>query len=426
MKESLKERLYRKLDDQAKVFAWASNKKYSSIFRLSVVLKESIDANLLQEAVKLALEKFQAFKVKMKKGVFSYYFIGNELEPVVKPEKNSLFRKVNTKENNKYLFRTTYVENRINMEFFHALTDGNGASKFLKEVIYRYLELKHPENLEMVKLEENEIIYESENAYVKNYKKNVKKQFKAPRAHQLSGEEVETGKVGVSNFNINLPQIKECTKIKDCSLSMYLSAMIAYSIYEGDYKINKGNRPINLCLPISLQKYFGSETLSNFFSYMILTFKFKRNRTYTFENVLEMVKSEFEKKFKLERIVETMSNDAAKTRNPFVRAVPLVLKKAVVRLGSLEVKRHFTMTISNIGKFDIQPKYSKYVENATVTLAPDWAEKMKCGICSYGDNLVVSFGTYLKNSKVEKVFKELLEQNNIKFGMDKKLNYLSV
>ena len=78
MKESLKERLYRKLDDQAKVFAWASNKKYSSIFRLSVVLKESIDANLLQEAVKLALEKFQAFKVKMKKGVFSYYFIGNE------------------------------------------------------------------------------------------------------------------------------------------------------------------------------------------------------------------------------------------------------------------------------------------------------------------------------------------------------------
>ena len=37
MKESLKERLYRKLDDQAKVFAWASNKKYSSIFRLSVV-----------------------------------------------------------------------------------------------------------------------------------------------------------------------------------------------------------------------------------------------------------------------------------------------------------------------------------------------------------------------------------------------------
>ena len=82
--------------------------------------------------------------------------------------------------------------------------------------------------------------------------------------------------------------------------------------------------------------------------------------------------------------------------------------------------------LNYIGKFDIQPKYSKYVENATVTLAPDWAEKMKCGICSYGDNLVVSFGTYLKNSKVEKVFKELLEQNNIKFGIDKNLNYLSV
>lgn len=425
MESKLRERLRRKLDDQAKVFAWASNKKYSSIFRLSVELKENIDGKVLEEAVKRALDKFQAFKVKMKNGFFSYYFIGNELDPVVKPEKNLLFKKVNTSDNNKYLFRTTYVNNRINVEFFHALTDGNGGSKFLREIVYRYLELKHPDTFETIDLDENEIIYDSENAYVKNYKKNAKKQYKTKRAHKLSGEEVTDGNVGVCNFNINLPQIKECTKIKDCTLSMYLSAMIAYSIYEGDYKINNGRRPINLCLPISLQKFFGSETLSNFFSYMILTLKFKKNRNYTFENILEMVKKEFEKKFKLERIIETMSNDAAMTRNPFVRAVPLALKRVAVRLGSLEVKRHFTMTISNIGKFDVQPKYSKYVENAAVTLAPDWAEKMKCGICSYGDNLIVSFGTYLKNSKVEQIFKELLEINNIKFGLDRKLNYES-
>lgn len=117
MKTSLKEKLHRKLDDQAKVFALASNKKYSSIFRLSVKLKEEIDGELLQKAVEMALEKFLAFKVKMKKGLFWYYFVGNDLDPIVTEEKNSLFKKVNTRANNKYLFRVTYLENKINIEF---------------------------------------------------------------------------------------------------------------------------------------------------------------------------------------------------------------------------------------------------------------------------------------------------------------------
>lgn len=361
----------------------------------------------------------------MKKGLFWDYFIENEMQPVVFEENKSAFKKVNTKENNRYLFKVSYIKNKINIEFFHALTDGSGGSQFFKEIIYKYLELMYPERLEFSGLEESEIVYDAENAYVKNYKKKVKKKYKTAKAHMLKGEKLEKGKVGISHFNINLPELKRCTKIKECSLSMYLSAMIAYSIYEGDYKINNGKRPINLCLPISLQKYFGSETISNFFSYMILTLKFKKNKTYSFENILDMIKKEFEKKLKIERIIETMSNDVGMTNNIFIKMVPLAIKKLAVRLGSLEVKRHFTMTISNIGKFDIKDKYNEYVENAFVMLAPDWAEKMKCGICSYGDNLVVSFGTFLKNSLIEKRFKELLEMNNINFKTEEKLNYLS-
>ena len=50
MNKKPKRKLYwRKLDDQAKVFALASNNKYSSIFRLSVVLKEEINEKILGE-----------------------------------------------------------------------------------------------------------------------------------------------------------------------------------------------------------------------------------------------------------------------------------------------------------------------------------------------------------------------------------------
>ncbi len=419
MKKRIKRKFYwRKLDDQAKVFALASNNKYSSIFRLSIVLKEKIEADILQKALELALEKYKAFKVKMQKGIFWYYFEENNKKPIISIENEYPFKKINTKENNDYLFKVTYFENKINIEFFHALTDGNSGSEFLKEIVYRYLDIKYLNEMAPIELDEKQILKDSENAYIKNYKKHSKKSSTSKHAYMIKGELLPRGKVGINHFNINLNEIKRCAKSKECSLSMYLIAMVIYSIYETNYKIYEGNKPINICVPINLKKYFESETISNFFSYMLVTLDLKSYQIYSFDKVLSMVKKEFEKKLRIEKIVATMSGDAGITNSIWVRIVPLFIKKIVVRLGSLKVKRHFTMTFSNIGSFEIEEKYSKYVENFFVILAPDWAEKVKCGVCSYNDNLVVTFGTILKDCLIERKFKELLIENNINFRIE--------
>lgn len=416
MEKKVKKKLYwRKLDDQAKVFALASNRKYSSIFRLSVVLKEIIEPEFLQQAVEVALEKYKVFKVKLRHGFFWYYFEENKLKPIINKENEYPFKKVNTKENNDYLFKVTYFDKKINIDFFHVLTDGSGGAEFLKEILHRYLEFKYPNELEKQEMNQEEIIKDSENAYKKNYRRYKRNNIHFKKAYMLKGEELKKGQVAINHFNINLNDIKKYTKQKECSLSMYLVAMIAYSTYETNYKVNDGKEPINLCIPINLKKYFETETLSNFFSYMMVSLNIKRNQTYSFDDILNIVKKEFEKKLKIEKIIKTMSLDAGTTNNFLVRIVPLLIKKIVVRLGSLEVKRHFTMTISNTGKFEVQDKYKKYIESTLVILAPDWAEKVKCGICSYGDNLVVTFGSLLQDNSIERVFKNLLVENNIKF-----------
>jgi len=426
MEEQLERKFYwRKLDDQAKVFALASNRRYSSVFRLSVILKEKIDAEILQKALDSALVKYQAFKVRMKRGLFWYYFQENEKKPIVSIENEYPFKKVNTKQNNYYLFKVTYFECKINIDFFHALTDGNGGGEFFKQIIYKYLELKFPNDFE--KSEQVDLILEdSENAYKRNYKKHSKK-TPFPKAYTIKGELLPKGKVGINHFNIKLEQLKKCSKIKESSLSMYLVAMIAYSIYESNYKINNGNKPINLCVPINLKKYFSSETISNFFSYMMISLKLKNDKTYTFNDILEMVKKEFDKKFKLEKIIETMSSDAGMTNKLWVRIVPLFLKKLAVRIGSLEMKKQFTMTISNIGKIEIDNKYINYVERFFVILSPDWAEKVKCGICSYENDLVVTFGSLLNDTSLESKFKEILLENNIGFEIEgNEVNSISI
>ena len=37
------------------------------------------------------------------------------------------------------LFKVTYYKKRINFEVFHVLTDGTGATEFLKELVKNYL-----------------------------------------------------------------------------------------------------------------------------------------------------------------------------------------------------------------------------------------------------------------------------------------------
>ncbi|MBQ8044280.1 MAG: hypothetical protein IJ272_09100 [Clostridia bacterium] len=415
----MKKKFYwRKLDDHAKVLSLAANNKYMSVFRLSVVLTEKIDKETLQQALELALEKYKAFKVKMSKGLFWYYFEENEKKPVVNVENDYPFKKLNSRDNNDYLFKVTYFNNKINIDFYHVLTDGNAGGEFLKEIVYRYLELKHPDEFEKTLLEQQEILQDSENAYKKGYRKHLKKGSKSKKAYMLQGEELDRGIVSINHFNINLKEMKQCTNINECSLSMYLVAMVAYSIYETNYKMHSGKKPINICVPINLKKYITTETLSNFFSYMVICLNLRKNKIYTLDNILSMVKREFNKKLKLEKILGTISADAGTTNNIFVRIVPLVIKKIAVSIGSFDVKRHFTLTFSNIGKIEVEEKYKKYIENFFVILSPDWAEKNRCGVCSYEDNLVVSFSTILKDNLIESKFKELLVRNNIKFNIE--------
>jgi len=153
----------------------------------------------------------------------------------------------------------------------------------------------------------------------------------------------------------------------------------------------------------------------------MIVFSMIKDKIYTFDEILDISKKEFEKKFKVNRIIETVTSVVGKTRNPFVRIVPLFIKKALVQLGSFSVKRRFTMTVSNIGIIDFDEQYSKYIDKSITILSPDWAEKIKCGVCSHENNLVVTFATTLKDDMIEEKFGELLKEQKIKIKIEKNI-----
>ena len=126
---------WRRLDNSAKIFPIASSKKYSSVFRLSAVLKEKINRDILKKAVDRVLENLPSFKVKLKKGAFWYYFEENNKDIIIEEEKDYPCKYIEPSTNNDYLFKVTFFEYKINLDIFHSLTDGNSGIIFLREIV---------------------------------------------------------------------------------------------------------------------------------------------------------------------------------------------------------------------------------------------------------------------------------------------------
>ena len=106
-----------KLDNTAHLFPVIAGERMSNVYRLSVSLTELVDPELLQHALDLTLPKFDGFNLRLRYGVFWYYFEeNNKPAPEVKEEKNYPCRYINSVQNNSYMFRVTYYKYRINLE----------------------------------------------------------------------------------------------------------------------------------------------------------------------------------------------------------------------------------------------------------------------------------------------------------------------
>lgn len=408
---------WRRLDNSAKIFPISAGKKYSTVFRFSAVMTEPIEQKVLEEAVKLTLEKYKSFKVRMKQGFFWYYFEHNTKNPIIEIEKDYPCKYINPKTNNDYLFKITYFENKINIDIFHALTDGNGGSLFFKEIIYTYLELLHPEIFDneertLRKIELND----TEDSYMKNYDKHLKSNASSKKAYALKGKKISLNAVSAIHEIIDLEQLKKICKEKNVTITQYLTAVLIFSIYMTNYQKNKN--PIKVCIPVNLKKYFASKTMSNFFSYITLEAEMEKENLRSFDKILEFVKADFEKRLTEEEIAKTMSANVKIGNNFFIRAVPLFIKKALVRLSYIEIRKYTTITFSNIGRMGIIGKYRDYIEYFLMLIAPEPVEKIKCAACTFENKMAFTFTSILKNTEIEQYFYDFLKNHGIKIDIE--------
>ena len=416
MKKQREKLYWRRLDNSAKIFPISAGKKYSTVFRLSAVLNENINPVMLKKAVQKALEQYEFFKVKLKDGFFWNYFEYNSKEPIIEKEREYPCRYIEPQKNNGYLFKVTYFEKKVNIDIFHSLTDGNSGITFFREIIYNYIELAHEkefqEELRLVK----KIDSSAEDSYIKNYDKNAKGNASTKKAYKLMGKKIKFGAVSAIHEFIDLETLKNECKKYDATITQYLTSVLIYSIYKANYIKNKDTRPIKVCIPVNLKKYFPSNTISNFFSY--ITVEAKMEELKEFDDIVEFVKKDFTKKLAEEEIQKTMSANVKLGINPIIKRIPLILKKPIVRLSYLEIRKYTTTTFSNIGRIGIIGKYKKYINSFLMLIAPEPVEKIKCSACSFENKIVFTFTSILNNCEIEKYFYNFLKERKIEVEIE--------
>ncbi len=122
-KKSYKEIRWERLDNTAHLFPVIAGESMSNVYRISVTLSELVEPALLQEALDIVLPKFDGFNLRLRQGIFWYYFEENgKPAPRVRQEHTFPCRFIHQNKNHSYMFRVTYYKYRINLEVFHVLT----------------------------------------------------------------------------------------------------------------------------------------------------------------------------------------------------------------------------------------------------------------------------------------------------------------
>lgn len=409
-----------KLDNSAIYHMASRSKRWINIFRLSATLKEDVDPQTLQSALNITIKRFPSIASKIHKGVFWYYQSNIDNAPCIIKDDNNLLRYMSNRELSECAFRVLYSNKCIHVEFFHALTDGNGGMTFLNSLIAEYLTQKYNLHLVFTKgvldCKETPLPEEIIDAYYEVQSLEGTR-IKNKPVYQISGK--KDHKLNVTTGIIPIDDIKRLSKEWDVSITVLITSLVMYSlinIQKQEVKTNK-QRPIKIFLPVDLRNFFPSKTLRNFVHYATPEID-PKEKNYTLKEITNSVKQQLSEQLTKDNLKANVTYNVQLEKRLIVRLLPLFLKKALMKVAFLLNEKSTCMTISNLGIIKVPKEMQSYMERFDFILSSRRKSPYNCGITSYDDKLYINFTRNTKYPILERKFIELSEEFDLNFTIE--------
>ena len=383
---------WRSLDNAAKLFSAASSPKDTRVFRFYCELKEEVKEEILQEALNQTIQKYPVFLSVMRKGLFWHYLEKSELRPVVREEYKEPCSSLYVRDKKTLLFEVTYYEKRINFEVFHALTDGTGATEFLRELVKNYLYLIHEEDLEPVELSNQYLTVKDQED--DSFSRYYDPDFPRKKKKKIRAVQIKKGGKGYEELQIN-----------EASMSVLLTAAFICAIHEEMSRMQE-KKPVILMVPVNLRKIFPSDSMLNFFGYIEPGYQFGGGKD-SFEDVLEAVKLYFQENLSKEHMAGRMNELIAIEKHKILKWAPLELKNRCIRAGAKMAEQEVTAVLSNMSVVKMPEDYAQYIEKFGVYTSTNRTELC---ICSFQDTLSLGFTSRYDSTNIQRNFYRILKE----------------
>lgn len=407
-----------RLDLSAIVYPTLQRRDFSSVYRLSLLLKEDVQPDILQQAVDIAMKRFPTYRSAMHKGLFWRYLEPNTNPgPIVQKDIRNFCMPMPFKSNNRYLVRFYWYGRRIALEAHHNLGDGTGGMFLLQTVTAVYLRLLGhpiPNDGFVLDVDAEPDPEEFEDAYMRYANAQVRPARPAEKTYRVRGTKEPFYTLNVIDGIMSVKEVMQVAKGYNATVTEYLNAVLLYSLLQKqEHDFHLKLRPVRIAMPVNLRRFFPSKTLRNFIT-MVYPSIDPRLGEFTFEEIVAHVHNYMRYYINEKFLKGDITTNAATKRNPFIRIVPLFIKDFVVRLFYTRVQdKNSSAGLTNLGSVYVPDAMKPYLERFDIYMGIPYSQRTNCAIASFGDTLTVNFASCIIEADVERRFFQKLVEDGI-------------
>lgn len=407
-----------RLDNASNIYPAALTKRYASIFRMSVTLSETINLNILQQALNTTVKRIPLFAYTLKNGAFWWYLRKLDKDASLsKYTPNQV--KYGFRFHGGFLFKVSVNDNQIVLDVFHALADGRGAQTFLLTLTAEYLRMRYG----LTDIQYNSLVL---NPFDKPHSKEMDDcftQFAGKKgaleqnelAYHIPGKKIYFGDLNRERFVLDSAQVKNACKEYNCTVTDLLtSAMVSalQQVYVHDRRRNKKSA-LKVSVPVDLRSIFPGQTLRNFSSYVNLGVNVS-NGLFSFKDIVEIVSSQKKHLILPCELERKIAANVGLENNMAISAIPLFIKRPVIDLiCRIKGDRYCSQTLSNLGNVKLPEAIAPYVQEMDFILGRQRGTSGAAAAIGYNGHIYVNFTRNIAESDFENYFSEQLRELGI-------------
>ncbi len=406
-----------RLDNAALIFPAARRRDWTNVFRLSVCFRDDVDPDVLKAALDRAVRRFPSFSVRLRTGVFWYYLEELPKAPEILREEDWPLNRIPFRMIRKQAFRVLYYRNRMSVEMFHSVTDGNGGLIFVKSLAAEYVRLRYGVDVPctdgILDMEEPPEEAELEDSFGK-YDSPVSASRKEENAYRMAGQREPDGFLHVTTGILDVAAVKEAARQRGATVTVYLAAVMMkalYTIQNDTVKNPKRRKNVRVLIPVNLRKLFPSRTLRNFTSYITPDIDPAQGE-FTFDEMIAVIHHRIGLELTPKHLSSKFTPNVRSARSRFLRIMPLFIKNFAMKLVYNRVgERKSSICLSNLGLVSLPEPMRPFVTRIDFVLGPQAETPCNCGVCSCGGKLYINITRNIVESELERrFFTELRKQ----------------